>query len=59
MFHVKHFASGGQGGSFRENARRAPLDPPQKLFIKQKFFGGSRGAAFQKSPPGRRRQNML
>ena len=27
--------------------------------LKQKFFGGSRGAVFQKSPPGRRRQIFL
>ncbi|MCK4763075.1 MAG: class I SAM-dependent methyltransferase [Candidatus Aminicenantes bacterium] len=26
---------------------------------KQKFFGGSRGAIFQKSPPGRRRQEKI
>jgi hypothetical protein len=35
--------------------KKLPPGPPQKLFIRQKFFGGSRGAAFQKSPPGRRR----
>jgi hypothetical protein len=36
-------------------SRKPPPGPPQKLLIKQKFCGGSRGAVFQKSPPGRRR----
>jgi hypothetical protein len=41
-------APGGQGGSFRENH---PPAPPAKASIKQEFFGGSRGATLQKSPP--------
>ena len=35
--------------------KTAPLDPPQKLLIKQKFCGGP-GGGFSKEPPGRRRQ---
>jgi len=32
-------------------------DSNADLVINEKFFGGSRGAVFQKSPPGRRRHN--
>ncbi len=45
--------------------KTAPLDPPQKLFIKdgakgflQKFCGGP-GGGFSKEPPGRRRQRKV
>jgi hypothetical protein len=59
--HPIFFASGGQGGSFRENC---PPGPPAKAFDKillkppnEKFFGGP-GGDFSKKPPGRRRQKM-
>jgi len=47
-------ASGGQGGSFRENH---PPGPPAKAIdkVNKKFFGGP-GGDFSKKPPGRRRQ---
>jgi hypothetical protein len=36
-FFFNVFASGGQGGSFRENRPVKHLDPPQKFFIKSCF----------------------
>ncbi|MCK4766379.1 MAG: response regulator [Candidatus Aminicenantes bacterium] len=51
------------GGQVRVTVKQHPpgsdfdsVPYPETENNNQKFFGGSRGAAFQKSPPGRRRQ---
>jgi hypothetical protein len=43
----------------RGSFEKPPLDPAKLFIIKQKFLGGSWGAVFQKSPPGRRRQKLI